>query len=47
MELFILKKEYTEGKQAKEAFEKTMERLFKAPKPQKHVPKKREKKGKD
>jgi hypothetical protein len=42
-----LKREYTEGKEAKEAFEKAMKILFKAPKPPKHVPEKRVQKGKD
>ena len=38
---------YEEGKQARERFEGAMKLLFKAPKPPKHEPKKREKKGKD
>jgi hypothetical protein len=41
-----VKREYIEGKQAKERFEKAMTALFRAPKSPKHEPKKREK-GKD
>ena len=41
-----MKREYIEGKQAKERFEKIMAALFRAPKPPKHKPKKRDK-GKD
>jgi hypothetical protein len=42
-----MKKEYIEGKEATEGFEKAMKTLFHAPKPSKHKPKKRVKKGKD
>jgi hypothetical protein len=40
-------KKYVEGKEATERFEKALRTIFKAPKPPKHIPKKREKKGKD
>jgi hypothetical protein len=36
-----------EGSKARERFEQAMSVLFKAPKPPKHKPKKRKKKGKD
>jgi hypothetical protein len=42
-----MKREYIEGKEAKETFDKAMKALFRAPKPAKHKPKKRTKKGKD
>lgn len=42
-----MKKEYTEGKEAIERFERAMKDIFKAPKPPKHKPKKRPKRGKD
>jgi hypothetical protein len=42
-----LKKDYIEGKEAFERFENAMKGIFKAPKPPKHKPKKRPKKGKD
>jgi len=42
-----LKKEYIEGKEAIERFENAMKDIFRAPKPPKHKPKKRIKKGKD
>ena len=42
-----MKREYIEGKEATERFEGAMKALFRAPKPPKHVPKKRKKKGKD
>ena len=42
-----MKRDYIEGKEATGRFEKTMKQLFRAPKPPKHAPKKREKKGKD
>jgi len=38
---------YAEGSRAKENFERAMVALFRAPKPPKHAPKKRVKKGKD
>jgi hypothetical protein len=41
-----MRKEYIEGKEATERFEKAMQGLFRAPKPKKHKPKKR-KKGKN
>jgi len=44
---FTLKREYIEGKKATERFEKAMKGLFSVPKPPKHAPKKRKKKGKD
>jgi hypothetical protein len=44
---FTVKREYIEGKEATERFEKAMKTLFRAPKPPKHKPKKRAKKGKD
>jgi hypothetical protein len=42
-----MKPECIEGKEAQKRFESTMAALFRAPKPPKHKPKKREKKGKD
>jgi hypothetical protein len=39
-------KEYIEGKEARERFDKAMTALFRAPKPPKHAPKKRKEKGK-
>jgi hypothetical protein len=42
-----VKKEFVEGKAAKDCFENAMKKLFKAPKPPKHEPTKRLKKGKD
>ena len=42
-----MKREYIEGQEATERFEKAMKGLFRAPKPPKHKPKKRVKKGKD
>ena len=44
--VFTVKREYSEGKEATERFEKVMKGLFRASKPPKHKPKKR-KKGKD
>jgi hypothetical protein len=41
------KKQFLEGLKARENFENAVSVLFKAPKPPKHVPKKRNKKGKD
>jgi hypothetical protein len=41
-----MKKQFIEGKEATERFENAMKKLFRAPKPPKHKPKKR-KKGKD
>jgi hypothetical protein len=41
-----VKREYIEGKHAKERFEKVMTTLFRAPKSPKHKPEER-KKGKD
>jgi hypothetical protein len=43
LEPFILKREYIEGKEATKRFEKAMKALFRAPKPPKHKPKKRNK----
>ena len=40
-------KNYIEGKEATGRFEKAMKVLFQAPKPPKHKPKKRARKGKD
>jgi hypothetical protein len=40
-------KEFVEGPEARKNFENTMSRLFKAPKQEKHTPKRRVKKGKD
>jgi hypothetical protein len=42
-----MKREYIEGEEATERFEKAMKQLFRASKPPKHAPKKRKKKGKD
>jgi hypothetical protein len=41
------KHKYHEGTEARERFDKAMTALFRAPKPPKHQPKKRKKKGKD
>jgi hypothetical protein len=41
------KPHYVEGKEAQKRFESAMTALFRAPKPPKHEPKTREKKGKD
>jgi hypothetical protein len=42
-----MEKKFIEGKEAEERFNSAMKVLFRAPKPPKHKPKKREKKGKD
>jgi hypothetical protein len=42
-----MKKNYIEGKEATKRFEQAMSKLFRAPKPPKHEPKRRKKKGKD
>jgi hypothetical protein len=47
LEPFTVKREYIEGKEATERFEKAMQDIFRTPKPPKRRPKKRKKKGKD